>query len=247
MSALLLTAGILLAQDPTTRPGGGLQADPTTQPGANPATVLDGTWTVLAFERNGAPVTDATDLTVTIRNGIGTFAGRDARTQPPKPIRFELGRNGRVRVSEGIPTPGSEPATRPGDPPPAGTVPPPAGTVPPPPPAAGTLDVKPGLRTGNFALTRDYFVVSVHDTRTGPGTPPGTGTAPGEPGSTANPKLPANPAVVGTTGRPQPGVPVPKSDPGVRGDEFLAASALDRASVVLILKRANTRPGGEGR
>jgi hypothetical protein len=235
MSTLLVAAAVLLAQDPTTRPGGGLQTDPTIRPGANVATVLDGAWTVLAFERDGLPVPGATATTVAIRNGVATFTGGDAKTPPPRPMRLELGRFGRVRVDEVL----AAPAPRPGDAPP-GTVPPPA--------APGTLDARPGVRVGNFALTRDYLVVSVIDARPGSGNqaPPGTGTAPGEPGSTANPKIPVNPAVVGTTGSPKPGVPVPKSDPGVRGDEFLAASALDRASIVLILKRSNgTGPGDE--
>src|SRR5438105_15886873 len=89
-----LLAAVLRAQAP--QPG---TQPPSrdTQPGAAPS--LDGTWTVVALEKNGQPVPDARNMTLTIRNNVATCSG-GAEANRPKTMRFEFGQNGKIRVTE---------------------------------------------------------------------------------------------------------------------------------------------------
>lgn len=132
------------------------------QPAGAPHSI-DGNWTIVCLEKNGQPVADAKNMTVSIRGNMITFnkAGTTEASPNMKAMRVEFGQNGTVRVSEtddnkfGSTAPATAPGTTPGTP----------GTGAP----AGT-------KSGVYVLTQDYLAVCVHDA--GAGTRPGTAATP---------------------------------------------------------------------
>lgn len=140
MYATLLTA-ILLAQAPQagTQPPGR-----DTQPSARS---LDGTWTVLCFEKNGQAVPEAKNMTITIRNNVATCSGDEKNR--PKSMRLEFGQNGTIRVTELDAAAGAPGAAAPGAAPTART--------------EGAAGEHAGAKTGHYILTKDFFCVCLKD------------------------------------------------------------------------------------
>ncbi|HET6576494.1 MAG TPA: hypothetical protein VFG68_23035 [Fimbriiglobus sp.] len=157
MYATLLTA-VVLAQPP--QPA----AQPPGREPAARAASLDGNWTVLYCAKDGQAKADLKDKTVSIRNNVATFTGAGADM---KPMRFELGPNNTIRVTETDATPGARPGA-PGAPPPARPIP---GS-----PAANQT------KTGVFVHGGDFLSVALHDGRPAapvrPAPPPGARPAP---------------------------------------------------------------------
>ncbi len=60
---------------------------------------LDGSWTVLCYERDGQPVSEAKNATVTIKDNTVTFQAKDGTTKI-KTMRCEFGKPGHIRVTE---------------------------------------------------------------------------------------------------------------------------------------------------
>lgn len=130
MYATLMTA-VLLGQAPQagTQPPGR-----DTLPSAQS---LDGTWTVVCFEKNGQPIPDAKNMTITIRNNVATCSGDEKNR--PKSMRFEFAQNGKIRVTEldtavGTAAPDASPAGEPKD-----------------------------AKIGHYILTKDFFCVCLKD------------------------------------------------------------------------------------
>jgi hypothetical protein len=136
MYVTLLTA-VLLTQAPQ---AGTQPPARDAQPAA--AQSMDGTWTVVCLEKDGQPVPDAKNLTVTVKNGVCTFAGGDEKNRQ-KAMRVEFGPNGTARVTE------QDAAAAPGEPARADA-------------AAG--DPK-AAKTGHYILTKDFFCVCLKDGR----------------------------------------------------------------------------------
>lgn len=140
-------------------------AQPPDRPTAAPA-AINGSWTVVCLEKNGQPVADAKDMTVTVTDNTVTFKKRDGTTQM-KAMRFEFGPNGTLRVSE----PGDDGKF---------TAPPKISGATGTPGGAGTAGDAHGMKTGVYVLTHDYLAVCVHDQAAGGGRPgtaqPGGGT-----------------------------------------------------------------------
>ncbi len=111
--------------------------------GAHPS--IDGNWTIICLEKNGQPVADARNMTVSIRGDTITF-NKSGTTDPApamKAMRVMFGPNGTVRVSEADDNKFSAaPAAQPGAPPGAPSV----------------------AKSGVYVLTHDYLAVCVHDT-----------------------------------------------------------------------------------
>lgn len=135
MYATLLTA-VLLAQAPQ---AGTQPPDRDTRSAA--AQSLDGAWTVVCLEKDGQPVPDAKNMTVTIKNGVCTFAGGDDKTRQ-KAMRVEFGQHGMVRVTE------QDAATAPGE----------AAR-----PEAAAGEPKQAAKTGHYILTKDFFCFCLKD------------------------------------------------------------------------------------
>ncbi len=220
-----LIAAFVLAQAPT--PAGQPPAGRSPGlPGHDTAAMsLDGNWTVVCLEKNGSPVADAKNLTVTVRNNVATFS--DSNKQ--KAMRFEFAPDGRIRVTEmegtgtgagtgtGTGTTAAQPG-RPGQP------------------------VRPGVgapgspahnetKTGVYVLAKDYFAVSLHDTSARPG-----GERPGAPGTAPRPVPPAG----------VPGAAPPATQPGggtALGGDFRSSVPSEKPAIVVILKRSE---GGNG-
>lgn len=94
MNALLLTVALLLPAQETPKP--------VEQPGGAPAAKsqsLDGNWTVVCYEKNGLPMTEAKDCTVMIKDNLVTFQPKNDKTKMMA-IRLELGQNGTIRATE---------------------------------------------------------------------------------------------------------------------------------------------------
>ncbi len=165
MYATLLAALAVLLQPPTPPAGQPGQPGRAGQPGATAGhdMSLDGTWTVVSFEKNGQAVPQATSMTVTVRNGVATFSGGDEKNHQ-KAMRIEFGPMNQIRVTEqdqgaggaGTPgagtAPGAAPGTRPGSP--------------------ATEQAKSGV----YVKTHDYFAICLEDNQAGtrPGAAPGT-------------------------------------------------------------------------
>ena len=176
MYALLLAA-VLGGQDPTTRPATG--AGDRGRDAAGPVT-LDGSWAVVAYERDGSAVDGASSRTVTVRGNTmsfgtgrsGTGAGPDAGGGADAAFgtfRMEFGPRGTIRVTElgpgaagGTGTGGTGTGKGAG----TGRTETGAGT------AAGADT---GIRTGVYVMSRDFIAITLHEDRGGPGT--GTGTS----------------------------------------------------------------------
>ncbi|MBY0456409.1 MAG: hypothetical protein K2V38_03665 [Gemmataceae bacterium] len=101
MLALLLSGAAFLAQaDAPQRPGA---ADDNKN---KPAIPLDGTWTVLCAEKDGQPMPDAKNMTVTARGDTITCAGKDGK--PAMTLKVEFGPNATIKVKETTGAAGSE-------------------------------------------------------------------------------------------------------------------------------------------
>jgi hypothetical protein len=154
---------------------------------------VDGTWTVLAYERNGTPVTTAGAATVTIRNNIMTLGTKQFRLRfGPRNMIFVTEITG--NVDNGVTqTGGTTPPTQ------AQRTNPNANTNP------NTNQTTPGIvpssqESGVYVLSMQFFCISVFennvDTRD-MRAPGGTTTQPG--GTTTQPQ----------TGNFVPGSPLP--------------------------------------
>ena len=132
MYAILLTA--LLTQAPTQ----GDRENKFTKDAS-----FDGNWTVLSYEKDGKPMTDAKDAKVTIKDNTATFtAAAGANKGEMKAMRFTFGPNATIQVAEAnadgkFDTSAPEPAG--------------AGR-----PAAA------GMKSGVYVLTNDYLAVCIH-------------------------------------------------------------------------------------
>jgi uncharacterized protein (TIGR03067 family) len=118
-----------------------------TPKGDQKANALDGTWTVVSIEKNGEPMKDAKDMTVTVKDNAVTCSGKDGK--PAMSVRFEFTGPGQARVTMDEGATGSKPADadKPAD------------------------TSKPADRAGTkqavYVLTNDYLAVCVHDDKAG--------------------------------------------------------------------------------
>jgi uncharacterized protein (TIGR03067 family) len=134
------------AQNPgAPRPADTGKADPAK------ANALDGTWTVVSIEKNGEPMKDAKDMTVTVKDNTVTCSGKDGK--PAMTVRFEFAGPGQARVTmdEGA---NAERRTGTG----TGTADKPADDT--KKPADGG---KPGTKAAVYVLTSDHLAVCIHD------------------------------------------------------------------------------------
>jgi hypothetical protein len=216
---------VLLAQAP----------QPSTQPPTRDTTPsahsIDGTWTVLCFEKNGQAVPEAKNMTITIRNNVATCSG-DEKSRP-KAMRLEFGQNGMIRVTELDTTVGTEPG-RPPEPARPGAGRPDAGPPNADQPDAGRPNAAGDARnakTGHYILAKEFFCVCLKDGQSD-GARPGGGAIP--PAASRIPgEQPVRPA--GGADNTQPGtfgttVPAGKPD-----------------AVVIILKKSDGSSPGERR
>jgi hypothetical protein len=219
MYATLITA-LVLAQPPAAQPPAA-RTPTQPQPGHDAAMSLDGNWTVVCLEKNGQPVADAKNLTVTVRNNVATFS--DANKQ--KAMRFEFGPNNQIRVTEMEGT-GTGTGTGRGTGTGTGT-----GAAIPPPPAAAGSPARNETKTGVFVLARDFFAVSLHDASARPAT-----ERPGAPGTTPPARVPPGSTPLPGTVPPPPATPPAGSALGA--GEFRASLPNERPYCVVILKRS---------
>jgi len=63
-----------------------------------PAESLDGNWTILAIEKDGQPMADAKEMTVTIKGDTITCNGKDGKKSMT--MRVEFGQKGTVKVTD---------------------------------------------------------------------------------------------------------------------------------------------------
>lgn len=137
MNPILLGVALALAQPPATPDRA---ADRATA-----AAPIDGAWTVVSLEKDGKPVADVKDMTVTVKDGTVTFAGGDEGNRV-KAMRLAFGPNGTFRATDAdVARPaaaGDAAAT--GD-------------------AAAARNGHAKGRTGVYVLTADYLAVCVHD------------------------------------------------------------------------------------
>ncbi len=124
MNGLLLSA-VLFAQVPAPT---ATKAEP-----ANATASLDGSWTVVCYEKNGQPMAEAKDCTVTMKDNVATFTCKNEKDKIMA-IRFECGQNGTIKATE-IANAGTEP--KPGD--------------------------KSQTKTGVIVKTTDYVAICVHE------------------------------------------------------------------------------------
>lgn len=112
MYATLLATALAVGQPPTgndrpgAQPGATPGASAADRPGAAGNASLDGNWTVVSLERNGHPVPNAQNMTVTVRGNTVTFDAGKATGQPVggqgqmRAMRLDFGADGRVYVTE---------------------------------------------------------------------------------------------------------------------------------------------------
>ena len=96
MNALLLSAA-LLAQAPATPQA--KPADPAQTAKADAAKSLDGSWTVISFERDGKPMPEAKDCQVMLKDNVATFTCKDDKNKITA-LRLECGDKGTIRATE---------------------------------------------------------------------------------------------------------------------------------------------------
>ena len=60
---------------------------------------LDGNWTILCYEKDGQPVSEAKNATVSIKDNTVTFQAKDGTTKI-KSLRCEFTKPGHIRVTE---------------------------------------------------------------------------------------------------------------------------------------------------
>jgi len=156
MYPLLLAAIVALATSPTqqqNQPG----QKPTPQAqgtqgqrDSSPPMSIDGNWTVLCLEKNGQPMTNAKDVTVSIRDNVVTFncPANTAEKDKVRSMRLEFTQGGKIRVTEaGADGKFSNTSTTPN---------------------ATTGNANSGssghdAKTGVYVLAHDYFSICVHD------------------------------------------------------------------------------------
>lgn len=140
LAALLCVAAVTLAQNQN--PGGTRPADTAK---ADKANAMDGTWTVVAIEKDGQPMQGAKDMTVTIKDNTITCNGKDGKQAMT--VKFEYTGPGKAKVmmtdggtTGATGTDRKEPAT---------------------------ADKKDGGKEGSkeavYVLTSEYLAVCVHD------------------------------------------------------------------------------------
>ena len=84
--------------------------DDKAKPSENaPAVSLDGNWTVLAAEKDGKPMPDAKNMTVTAKGNTVTCSGKDGK--PATTMKVEFGPNGTITVHETSASAGTDKAT----------------------------------------------------------------------------------------------------------------------------------------
>jgi uncharacterized protein (TIGR03067 family) len=107
---------------------------------------LDGTWTVIAIEKDGQPMQDAKDMTVTVKDNTITCSGKDGKQAMTVKFEFTGPGKAKVNMTEG----GTTGAT---------------GTPDRKDPAAA--DRKDGGKEGSkeavYVLTGEYLAVCIHD------------------------------------------------------------------------------------
>ena len=136
MFALMLAAALGAGED---KPAGA---------GRDPAAdkmALDGNWTVVCYEKNGQPVADAKDKTVSFKNNVITFTGTDEKSKAMKAMRVEFAANNMIRVLE---TDASETVST---------------------EDSKTTPLGKDAKSGTYILTRDYLAVCLQDTASGTG------------------------------------------------------------------------------
>lgn len=139
-AALLCSLAVSFAQQPA-RPADQGKADPAK------TNALDGTWTVVSIEKNGEPMKDAKDMTVTVKDNTVTCSGKDGK--PAMTVKFEFTGPGQAKV---MMTEGANGTDR-------------------------KDDAKAGTKAAVYVLTSEYLAVCVHDDKTTTGTGTGdTGT-----------------------------------------------------------------------
>jgi len=127
---------------------------------------LDGNWTVLCFEKDGQPVEAAKNATVTFKDNMIKFEGKDG-TSKVKSMRIEFDRPGHIRVTEMEPTSAGTSTTN-------------RGTT-----ASGSTDNHGAgkAESGVYVATKDYLAICLHDESAEHGSGTGTGTGTGRSGS----------------------------------------------------------------
>jgi uncharacterized protein (TIGR03067 family) len=100
---------------------------------------LEGTWTVVAIEKDGQPMQDAKDMTVTVKDNTITCSGKDGKPAMTCKLEFTGPGKAKVMMTEGGAT-GTEPATN-----------------------ARKDGGKEGSKEAVYVLTSDYLAVCVHD------------------------------------------------------------------------------------
>jgi len=151
----LLTVALIAALTPAqqqnqpTRPGQQSTPQAQGQRDSSPPMSIDGNWTVICLEKDGQPVPNAKDVTVSIRDNTVTFncPANTAEKDKVKAMRLEFSPGGKIRVTEaGADGKFSNTSTTPGA-------------------APGTASNAAGheAKAGVYVLSRDYFAVCVHD------------------------------------------------------------------------------------
>jgi len=154
----LLTAALIATLTPAQ------QQNQPNRPGQQPATPqgqqrpgdasphsIDGNWTVICLEKNGQPVAEAKNVTVSIRDNVVTFTSpaNTAERDRMKAMRLDFSGEGKIRVTEAG-ADGKFANTAPGAAP---------GTTTGAAPGSAGNQSKPGV----YILTRDYLSVCIHD------------------------------------------------------------------------------------
>jgi uncharacterized protein (TIGR03067 family) len=136
--AAVCWAAVAMAQNPgAQRPADTGKADPAK------ANALDGTWTVVAIEKNGEPMKDAKDMTVTVKDNTVTCSGKDGK--PAMTVRFEFAGPGQARVTMDDGAAKTADDKKPAD------------------------GGKPGTKPAVYVLTSDYLAVCIHDDKAATG------------------------------------------------------------------------------
>lgn len=59
---------------------------------------IEGSWTVVSYEKDGQPMAEAKNCTVTIKDNMITFEGKEGKA--PKAMRLEFANMGKLRATE---------------------------------------------------------------------------------------------------------------------------------------------------
>lgn len=156
MNAILVASALaLLLQQPAeeTKPG--------TKPGATPAgsaqdAKIDGNWKVICLEKNGSPVADAKDSTVTVQGNTIRVAGKDGKQ--PMTLTLDFADQGKIRVTESNKGEGANPGAQP-------------------------ANDRGQAKQGVYVLTQDFLAICLHDDKAGAAQP---AQQPAQAGATAS-------------------------------------------------------------